>query len=233
MSEDGNYRTNLLPMEKKYGGLMPSELKRLRQLEKENGRLKKIVADLNLDLQMRLKLPKRRVSCSIRCGRTEARKRNHIWSMDFVSDQLYNGRKLRFLTIVDNFTRVSPLIGTRFQYKAVDVVKTLDRAIAEHRVPEAIQVDNGPEFISKELDLWAYANKVELKFSRPGKHTDNAFIESFNGRFRQECLNQHWFISFEEAERHINDWRNDYNNERPHSSLGNLTPKAFSLEQKV
>lgn len=94
------------------------------------------------DLQMRLKPPKRRVSCSIRCGRSEATKRNHIWSMDFVSDQLYNGRKLRFLTIVDNFTRLNPLIRTRFHYKAVDVVKTLDEAIAEHGVPEAIQVDN-------------------------------------------------------------------------------------------
>jgi len=88
-------------------------------------------------------------------------------------------------------------------------------------------VDNGPEFVSKEVDLWVYANNVVLDFSRPGKPTDNAFIESFNSRFRQECLNQHWFLSLEDARSKIEFWRLDYNRERPHSSLSNQTPEAF------
>lgn len=170
------------------------------------------------------------MSCAIRIGKTDATRKNQIWSMDFVTDQLYTGQRLRLLTIVDNFTRVSPYIGVGFHYKGADVARSLDKAIAGYGKPEAIQVDNGPEFISKELDLWAYSNKIELRFSRPGKPTDNAFVESFNGRFREECLNQHWFLSREDAEEHIENWRNEYNEQRPHSALGNVSPAVF-LEQ--
>ena len=183
------------------------------------------------NLQMRLKAPRRRVCVKIRNEPQIATKKNECWSMDFVADELFNGRRIRILTVVDNFTRESLNASAKFQFKGVDVANTLDEVIQVYGVPKAIKVDNGPEFISKELDLWAYTHKVTLDFSRPGKPTDNAFIESFNGRFRQECLNQHWFLSMEDAESKIEIWRMDYNKERPHSSLGNMTPEEFAAAQ--
>jgi putative transposase len=147
--------------------------------------------------------------------------------MDFMADELFDGRRLRLLTIVDNFSRGSPFIGVGFRYKGYDVVAALKEAVAQYGVPERIQVDNGPEFISKEVDLWAYAHNVILDFSRPGKPTDNAFIEAFNSRFRQECLNEPWFLSLEDATEKIEAWRFHYNEERPHSSLGYQSPAAY------
>lgn len=183
------------------------------------------------DLQMRLKPPRRRVSIKQRLEKTLARRKNECWSMDFVTDELFNGRRIRILTIVDNFTRESLCASAQLNYKGVDVVKALDAVIQEHGKPGSIKMDNGPEFISKEVDLWAYANEVKLDFSRPGKPTDNAFIESFNGRFRQECLNQHWFLSLEDAQSKIAAWKEDYNKVRPHSSLGDETPEKFAMSQ--
>jgi putative transposase len=178
-------------------------------------------------LQMRHKPPRRRVSVKLREGRTEATRPNQVWSMDFMADELFDGRRLRLLTIVDNVSRVSPFIGVGFRYKGYDVVTALNLAVAQYGVPECIRVDNGPEFISKEVDLWAYAHGVVLDFSRPGKPTDNAFIESFNSHFRQECLNEHWFLSLEDATEKIETWRSHYNEQRPHSSLGYQTPVAY------
>jgi putative transposase len=149
--------------------------------------------------------------------------------MDFVADELFDGSRIRILTIVDNFTRESPSIMVGKGLKGHDVVKTLEEAVKRHGKPQVVKVDNGPEFISKDLDLWAYCNGVKLDFSRPGKPTDNAFIESFNSRFRQECLNEHWFLSLEDAKDKISKWWQDYNQSRPHSSLGNLTPLEFAL----
>ena len=183
-------------------------------------------------LQMRLKPPRRRVSVKVRKEPMLASKKNQFWSMDFVTDELFNGRRIRILTIVDNFTRESLCVSANFQYKGVNIAQALDRVIEERGRPEIIKVDNGPEFISKEVDLWAYTNKVKLDFSRPGKPTDNAFIESFNGRFRQECLNQHWFLSLEDAKCKLKSWREDYNKNRPHSSLGNQTPEEFAKTQE-
>ena len=182
-------------------------------------------------LQMRYKSPKRRVKAKLRDDRCDAMRPNQCWSMDFMSDQLFNGRRIRVLTIVDNFSRVSPLIGVGLTYKGHDVVAALDRACKRYGKPERIRVDNGPEFISRDLDLWAYLNKVVLDFSRPGKPTDNAFIESFNGRIRDECLNQHWFLSLEDAQTKIEDWRIEYNTVRPHSSIGNLSPEQYLKKQ--
>ncbi len=184
------------------------------------------------DLQMRLKPPRRRVSFRPRQEPVKARRKNECWSMDFVVDQLFSGQRIRILTIVDNFTRENINLNSRFQYKGVDVANALSEAIKVHGVPETIKVDNGPEFISKEVDLWAYAHNVRLDFSRPGKPTDNAFIESFNGRFRQECLNQHWFLSLEDAELKIKAWGEDYNRHRPHSSLKGQTPEEFALSEQ-
>ena len=147
--------------------------------------------------------------------------------MDFVSDSLYDGRRFRALTIVDNVSRVSPAIEVGSGLSGQRVTEVLESLADSYGLPKMIQVDNGPEFTSRALDEWAHRKEIKLQFSRPGKPTDNPFIESFNGRLRQECLNQSWFVSVEDARKKIEDWRIDYNKNRPHSSLGNLTPNTF------
>jgi len=179
-------------------------------------------------LQLRRKKPKRRVAAKNRNDRLPIFSAHDTWAMDFVADNLYNGQKLRCLTIVDAFSKLSPAIGVGFQYRAADVVGTLEEAVREYGMPKTIRVDNGPEFISKELDLWAFTHGVTLDFSRPGKPTDNAFIESFNSRFRQECLNSSWFLNLSDAKLKIESWRRDYNTARPHSAIGNKTPAEFA-----
>ena len=153
--------------------------------------------------------------------------------MDFVSDQLYDGRSLLILTIVDNHTRESLALRVGQRIRGIDVVGVLEQISKQHGLPERIQVDNGPEFISKDLDRWAYWNHVELDFSRPGKPTDNALIEAFNSRFRQECLNEHWFMSLEDAKEKIGAWRQEYNHHRPHSSLGYQSPAEFVAKSRI
>ena len=148
--------------------------------------------------------------------------------MDFMHDELFDGRRIRLLTIVDLFTRESLAIVVRQRFRATDVVMALDQLGQSRRFPKAIRVDNGTEFTSKAMDRWAYERKVTLDFSRPGKPTDNAFIESFNGSVRAECLNENWFLSLEDAREKIESWRVDYNEHRPHSALGNLAPKEFA-----
>jgi putative transposase len=151
--------------------------------------------------------------------------------MDFVTDSLFNGHRFRSLTIVDNFSRECLAIEVDQHIKGEDVVKVVEQIKAMRGLPNYIRVDNGPEFISKELDKWAYENKVTLDFSRPGKPTDNAYIESFNGSFRDECLNINWFLSLDDAREKIEEWRRDYNDWRPHSSLDNLTPSEYLEKQ--
>lgn len=179
-------------------------------------------------LQLRNKVPKRKVSAKLREDRTAPTHINDVWAMDFMADQLYNGQRLRFLTIVDAYAKLCPAIGVGYHYRATDVIATLDQATAEYGFPKTIRVDNGPEFISKELDLWAYSKGVTLDFSRPGKPTDNAFIEAFNSRFRQECLNTAWFLSLNDAKSKAEDWRVEYNHVRPHSAIGNIPPAEFA-----
>ncbi len=144
--------------------------------------------------------------------------------MDFVHDQLAMGRKIRVLTVVDTFTRYVPVLDPRFSYRGEDVVQTLERVCSKAGYPGTIRVDQGSEFVSRDLDLWAYTNGVTLDFSRPGKPTDNAFIEAFNGRFRAECLNAHWFMSLEDAREKLEDWRRYYNEVRPHGAIGQKAP---------
>ncbi len=152
---------------------------------------------------------------------------NRIWSMDFVHDELVGGRKIRMLTIVDNFSRESVAIEVAYGMKAIDVIAVLDRLKASRGLPRAILTDNGSEFSGSEMDRWAYENSVLLQFIKPGKPTENAYIESFNGRLRDECLNTHIFYTLEEAREQIENWRIDYNDWRPHSSLGNLSPAEY------
>lgn len=177
-----------------------------------------------LGLQLRNKTPKRRVRAKLRNDRRSATRSNETWAMDFVHDQLATGRKLRVLTIVDIFSRFSPAVEPRFNFTGADVVEVLEGVCKEVGFPATIRVDQGSEFVSRDLDLWAYQRNVTLDFSRPGRPTDNAFIESFNGKLRAECLNAHWFMSLDDARRKCEAWRRDYNEERPHSSIGNKVP---------
>lgn len=145
-----------------------------------------------------------------------------------VADQLFNGRKFRVLTLVENFSRQCLATRVGQSIKGIDVVRIMNDVKQYHGItPERIQVDNGSEFISKDFDKWAYENNITLDFSRPGKPTDNPYIESFNGSFRDECLNVNGFMSLEDAEDKIEDWRHEYNHFRPHSSLNNLTPMEY------
>ena len=150
--------------------------------------------------------------------------------MDFVAYQLFNGQRIRALTVVDNYSRESLAILVDFSIKGADVVSVMAHLKSLYGAPQRIQVDNGSEFISKSLDLWAYENGVTLVFSRPGKPTDNPYIESFNGSFRDECLNLHWFLSLADAREKVEIWRQDYNVYRPHSSLGNLAPRDYRIQ---
>ncbi len=152
---------------------------------------------------------------------------NERWSMDFMADSLATGRGFRVLNVVDDFSREcvgqevdSALSGER-------VTRVLDRVIEERGKPGRLVMDNGPEFTSRALDEWAYRRGIELDFIRPGKPIENCFVESFNGKFRDECLNLHWFCDLREARREIEIWRLDYNHVRPHSSLGNTPPAEY------
>jgi len=153
---------------------------------------------------------------------------NRSWSMDFVSDGLIGGRRLRCLTIVDDCTRECLAIEVDTSIPGLRVQSVLDRLAETRGLPLSITVDNGPEFDGMVLDKWAYRTGVHLSFIRPGKPNENAYIESFNGKFRDECLNEHWFLSLAHARKVIESWRIEYNTERPHSSLGNLTPQEFA-----
>jgi len=147
-----------------------------------------------------------------------------------VADALFDGRKLRALTVVDNYTRESLAVDVGQSLKGDDVVATLNRIAATRGLPATIKVDNGSEFVSKVMDRWAYEHGIELDFSRPGKPTDNAKIESFNGRLRQECLNLHWFLSLDDARTKIEAWRQYYNETRPHSALKRESPAHFARQ---
>jgi putative transposase len=152
---------------------------------------------------------------------------NERWSMDFVHDTLASGRKFRVLNIVDDLTREALAIEVDTSLGGARVVRVLDRLVALRGLPEVIVCDNGPEFTGRALDEWAYRMGVRIHFIQPGKPTENAYVESFNGKFRDECLNEHWFLDLDDARAKIENWRVDYNEVRPHSSLGNLTPKDY------
>jgi putative transposase len=183
-------------------------------------------------LQLRSKRPRRRKMSVARRERPRARQPNEVWAMDFVADQLVNGKRFRALTIVNVFSREALAIPVGQRLGAENVVNTLNRLVAQRRAPKAIFADNGSEFTGRLLDLWAYHHKVQLDFSRPGKPTDNGFVESFNGSLRDECLNVNWFESLDEASAIIEAWRVEYNESRPHMALDGLAPGEFARRQK-
>jgi putative transposase len=198
--------------------------KRTERLYKEEG------------LSLRLKKRKKRIS-HLRVVMDRPERINQHWSMDFVSDSLYSGRRFRVLTIVDDLSKECPVLEVDHSLTGTRVARVLDRIAMTKGLPEVITVDNGPEFISKALDLWAFENNVKLRFIQPGKPTQNAYIESFNGKFRDECLNDNVFVNLHSAQKIIETWRQDYNLERPHSSLNGMAPtefaRTFEKEQKT
>jgi putative transposase len=159
---------------------------------------------------------------------------NEVWAMDFVHDALSDGRAFRVFAAVDEFTRECLLLQAAPGFGGEAVSRLLQQTI-HHRQesPRRLRVDNGPEFTSKAMDRWAYSQGIELDFSRPGKPTDNAFIESFNATFRRECLSQHWFASLDEVRQRLEDWRTDYNETRPHSAWGGLAPAVGSRQRRT
>jgi putative transposase len=173
---------------------------------------------------------RRRVAQASRRPRRVPLQANEQWSLDFVSDSLADGRRFRTLNVVDDATRECLAIEVDTSISGHRVARVLDRIAVTRTLPQRIVLDNGPELTSRAMDQWAYRRGVELAFIRPGKPIENAFVESFNGRFRDECLNQHWFVSLPDAQQIITAWRQDYNQVRPHSSLGYLPPADFARE---
>lgn len=195
--------------------------KRVRRLYRLDG------LQLRMRVRRRKHIALHRGPAPIPTGPTER------WSMDFVHDTLADGRPFRILTVVDNWSRHSPVLEAGFRMSGLSVAEALDRVLGDGPGPRSITVDHGTEFQSRALEDWAYRRGVQVDFIRPGKPVENAFIESFNGRLRDECLNVHQFATLAEAQLIIELWRVDYNRRRPHSSLGHLTPEEFAQKRQV
>jgi putative transposase len=191
-------------------------------------RLQRLYQEEGLGLKQR---PKRRRRAAEHCReRMRATEANQVWSLDFMADQLTDGRRFRVLTIVDVFTRESLAVEVGQSLQGTDVVAVLNQILTERGAPKMLFCDNGSEFSSQIMDLWAYQNGVRIDFSRPGKPTDNAYIETFNGTLRAECLDTHWFGTLAEAKETLEAWRKEYNESRPHRALGERTPNEFAKE---
>ncbi len=190
---------------------------------------KKRVQRLYVEERLSLRLKRRKKQASaVRVPLPKPAGPNQVWSMDFVWDRLQSGRRLKILNVIDDYTRECVAIEVDFGINGHRVIQTLERAMEERGKVVAIRSDNGPEFISNALDGWAYSNGIKLDFIRPGKPNDNAFVESFNDKFRQECLNDNQFLTLPEAQTVIEIWRRDFNEQRPHDSLDGMTPREFA-----
>jgi len=179
-------------------------------------------------LRIRRRHRRKQVAAAAREKLEAPTRANERWSMDFMSDEFEDGSALRLLNLVDDLTRESPAMEVDRSLPATRVIECLERAGEEYGFPETIVVDNGPEVSSKALHAWAYRRGVTLHFIEPGKPVQNAFIESFNGTCRDDCLNRELFLDLADAKRKIERWRRHYNEERPHSSLGHQTPEEFA-----
>jgi putative transposase len=189
--------------------------KRIERLYREEG------------LSLRRRRGRKRLS-HLRVVRERPQSLNHTWAVDFVHDALLDGRRFRALVVIDEWSRECLAIEVDASLTGTSVTRVLERLCERRAVPAVIQSDNGPEFRGRVMDEWAYKSGVRLQFIEPGKPIQNAFVESFNSRLRQECLNEQVFVSLDDARRKIETWREQYNRERPHSSLGYLTPQAFA-----
>ena len=180
-------------------------------------------------LGVRRRKRRRRICAQVRVPPASPTRPNETWTMDFLHDALANGRMFRTLSIEDACTREMPVIEVDTSLPAGRVVRVLEKLRLERGLPLRIVIDHGTEFTSKALDQWAYESKVALHFITPGRPMENGYIESFHGKFREECLNEHWFLTLDDARETIERWRVDYNRVRPHSSLGYLTPEEFAM----
>lgn len=179
-------------------------------------------------LTLRHRPPRRRKAAVVRAHRPLVTRPNEAWTLDFVADQLVTGDRFRALTVVDVWTRESLAIEVGQRLRSQHVVQVLARLTAQRGAPKRLFCDNGSEFCSQLVDLWAYHHQVQIDFSRPGKPTDNAHVESFNATLRRECLNAHWFESLVDAQVCIEAWRREYNESRPHRALQDRTPAEFA-----
>lgn len=225
--EDSELKARLCELatqKRRYGYRRLHVLLRREGWEINHKRTYRVYHDAGLMVRKR---KRKRIAGVERQVKASALRPNESWSMDFVSDGLVDGRRLRCLNIVDDFTKECLAIEVDTSLPGRRVVSVLQRLADFRGLPKSITVDNGPEFVSKVLDEWGYRHGLRLDFIDPGKPQQNAYIESFNGKFRDECLNEHWFLSIRHAKGVIEDWRQEYNDERPHSSLGYLTPNQF------
>lgn len=177
--------------------------------------------------------PKEKNDEDLRRRLRQAQQPNERWSMDFMSDTLYDATVFRLLNVIDDCTREALAMEPDFSLPGIRVIRELERLIEFRGRPGQIVVDNGPEFICKAMQSWATDHRIDLHFIEKGKPTQNAFIESFNGRVRDELLNSNWFRNIREVRRTVESWRKQYNTERPHSSLKYMTPEEFALQQHM
>jgi putative transposase len=182
-------------------------------------------------LGLRRKRGRRR--SGVRQPLAEAVMANQVWSVDFMTDSLSSGRRFRTLNIVDDYTRECLAIEVDTSLGGARVVRVLEELKAQRGLPQQIRSDNGPEFLSRAVDQWAYEQRLEWHTIQPGKPMQNGYVESFNGRFRDECLNENWFTDLADARFKIAQWKQDYNQRRPHSSLQYRTPMEFAAQSAV
>lgn len=200
-------------------------LRNVQGISDNHKRIGRIYRELGLQVGKRRKERPRRTG--LRLAIEKPMQPNEVWAMDFVSDQLATGRRFRCLTMTDLYTHEAPVLEVDVSLTGSRVSQVLDRLKETRKLPKAIVCDNGTEFTSKAMDQWAFANHVALQFIQPGKPNQNAYCESFNARFRDECLNTQWFSTLAEAKNNIEAWRKEFNEQRPHSSLNYKTPKQF------
>ncbi len=210
---------------KRFGSLRLHIMLKRENLVINHKRTERIYREEGLALR---KKRRRKGAAGARAVIPSATRPDEHWSMDFVSDSIVTGRRFRALAIIDNYSRECPAIEVDTSLGGARVVNVLDRLAETRGLPEVITTDNGPEFAGHHLDEWAFRKGVKLNFIRPGKPIENAFAESFNGRLRDECLNTNWFLNLKHAREVIEDWRKDYNQVRPHSSLNNRTPEEYA-----
>ena len=218
---------SLIDAYKSIGLPMLHDILRREGLVVNHKRTERIYRQQGLAISLR---PRRKRSAATRLVLPAATSPNERWSMDFMQGVLWHGWRFRMLTVVDQFTKECPVIEVDTSINGLRVSRVMEWLSMTRGLPESITVDNGPEFAGMILDRWAYAKNVKLNFIRPGKPVENAFIESFNGRIRQECLNQHYFLDLEEARKTIEQWRIRYNDFRPHRSLNGMTPEGFAQQ---
>lgn len=191
-------------------------------------RTQRIYREENLSLR---KKKRKKFASELRIPVPTPRYPNHVWSMDFIYDSLSSGRQLKTMPVLDEYTRKCYAIEVDTSLSGARVVDALNRIALTQGLPEIIIIDNGPEFIGRALDEWAYERGIYLHFITRGKPVENAYVESFNDKFRQECLNEHWFLNLEYVRQVIEEWRIDYNCQRPHSSLKDLTPDEYAAQE--